>query len=133
MKPKVALVKDGFLPAGSENVRGRLSREALVRLDELSKQGWDIDGYGNSIVEKATRKDKSETTVLEFGDLPPETRPESEWQARSGNVEIGMRTVCNNCHASLTYCHCEMPKVWLDFDREGVVSFKPRTTPLKRR
>lgn len=134
MKPKVALVKDGFLPAGSENKRGRLSLAADARLKELAGMGWQIDGYSVSksttpdtapVVTKAASADPNRVV-----DVPDESRPESLWiayrHADGKPVDVGMRTCCNVCRASLTYCRCESPRVWVDFDSEAVVYFKPR-------
>lgn len=139
MKPKVALVKDGFLPAGSENVRGRLSLPAIERLKELAAIGWDIDGYtvkksadANTapVIEKAT---VSQGKVIP--DVPADIRDENTWSAHilidGKHKEIGMRTVCNGpCGSSLTNCWCEKSRVWDGRNNEVVVEFKPRTSPL---
>lgn len=131
MKPKSALVKDGFLPPGSENKRGRLSLDAINRLKELAASGWDIDGYSKATVSSPeTVKSKAPVDSARIPDVPDESRPENDWSAFVGTNEIGMRTVCNVCGSSLTYCRCSQPRVWLDFDREAVVYFKPRTHPL---
>lgn len=127
LKPKVALVKDGFLPEGSENVRGRLSADAINRCKELASQGWDIDGY---VVSKSSDSTPSTVSKVKHDpnvipDVPDATRPESSWTAWVGTLSVGMRTVCNNCRCSLTYCHCESPLVWLDHNDQGVVHFKP--------
>lgn len=127
MKPKVALVKDGFLPPGSENVRGRLSGKAIERCEALAAQGWDIDGYQVSKTSNSTApvvlKVKTDSNTI--ADVPEPTRFESDWTAWVGKQPIGMRTVCNNCRCSLTYCPCESPRVWLDHETQGVVYFKP--------
>lgn len=127
MKPKVALVKDGFLPPGSENKRGRLSRAAIERLEQLAASGVKIDGYNVSQTSDPdvpmVEKTRDPNAIAE---LPPELHPESEYRAFTGTVERGMRTVCN-CHtASLIYCPSESPRIWVDFDREGVVVFRQR-------
>lgn len=135
MKPKVALVKDGFLPAGSENTRGRLSLSAITRCKELAAEGWDIDGYSKptvAVAPVAKTQDKVSKPATEFvgvADTPDEYRPESVWQAHANHgekkVSIGMRTICNQCNNSLSYCHCRTPYVWLDFETEAAVSFSP--------
>ena len=133
MKPKIALVKDGFLPAGSENVRGRLSREAIERCKELAGTGWKIEGY------TVSQSDTAETVITKSApvdpnrvfDIPDEQRSEHEWEAFTSEGTVGMRTVCNTCGSSLTYCWCEKPRVWLDSATSGVVYFKTRKTPLK--
>lgn len=133
MKPKVALVKDGFLPAGSENKRGRLSLDAINRLKTLAGQGWDIEGYSVSKATAVSEKPVVEKVSVDpnrIADVPDESRYENDWQAFVNDAEIGMRTVCNVCKSSLTYCRCQFPRVWVDFDTEGVVNFKPRTTPI---
>lgn len=133
MKPKVALVKDGFLPPGSENKRGRLSGAAIERCKELAASGWAIEGYVSSksdntapVVEKV----KAQAPGKEIADIGNPLRDESYWEAYANDTEgvksIGMRTVCNVCGTSLTYCPCKSPRVWLDYDREAVVNFKPR-------
>lgn len=143
MKPKEALVKDGFLPAGSENKRGRLSGEAIERCKELVSQGWNIDGY--SVVKSNEPEDEKTAPVAKktaapdpnrVYDIPDEVRSEDVWQAYTyvggKRTEVGMRTVCNSCGASLTYCRCRTPMVWIDFDQQSVVNFTTRTTPLRR-
>lgn len=135
MKPKVALVKDGFLPAGSENKRGRLSADAINRCKELAAKGWQIEGYEVSKTEKSAdapkvEKVKVSTGAKEIADIGNPLRDESVWEAygnHNGEVKpIGMRTVCNTCHCSLTYCPCKSPVVWIDYDAAVVVNFKPR-------
>ena len=131
MKPKVALVKDGFIDGdhtwsrGDENKRGRLSKPAIERCKVLASEGWDIDGYtvsqsvsGESTVSKV----KSDPNAV--SEIPPPTRDETTMTAWVGDKSVGMRTVCNNCRRSLPYCLCEQPKVWLDHINEGVVRFK---------
>lgn len=131
MKPKAALVKDGFTEgdhtwsAGDENKRGRLSLVAKARLTELASKGWQIDDYSVSKSEAGevtVTKVKSDPNAV--AEIPNPTRDEKALNAYSGTVKIGMRTVCNNCRRSLTYCPCEQPRVWLDCDLQGVVHFK---------
>jgi len=125
MKPKAALVKDGFLPPGSENVRGRLSGAAISRCEELAAKGWKIDGFMASSQTKTVVRVPKPDPERVF-DIPDETRNESYWRAFAGDGEIGMRTVCLRCNSSLTYCPCPSPVVWLDFQTQGTVTFKPR-------
>ena len=133
MKPKVALVKDGFLPAGAENQRGRLSAAAIARCQELVSKGWDIDGFvtTKAVVTGITddpalplKVERVKSDPNAVVDIPEPTRDEKSLTAHSTNGKVGMRTVCNNCRRSLTYCLCESPKVWLDHQTEGVVVFK---------
>lgn len=122
MKPKVALVKDGFLPPGSENKRGRLSADAIARLKELAAGGMSIEGYS---VSSDNTVEKVAVDPNKVYDIPNESRPEDSWTAHTTEGPVGMRTICNLCHGSLNYCHCPHPRIWVDFDREAVVYFKP--------
>lgn len=133
MKPKVALVKDGFLPAGSENKRGRLSTAAIDRLKTLAAQGWTIDGYSVSKsdnTDEPVKVSKVSVDPNRIADVPDESRSENDWTAfvnHAGKaVEVGMREVCNACGNSFTYCRCEKPLFWVDYQTQGVVNFKPR-------
>lgn len=129
IKPKVALVQDGFLPKGSENKRGRLSQAAKERLAELASGGMDIEGYTVTKSSDSSKPDKVERVSVDPNrilDVPDEARSEDDWTAHTVNGQIGIRTVCNLCKSSLTYCHCPRPQVWLDHEQEGVVFFKPR-------
>lgn len=128
MKPKEALVKDGFLPPEAVNQRGRLSKAGIERCKELASQGWDIEGYQVSKSSDSTAAPvvtKVHADPNRIADVPDQTRPESSWTAWVGTKSIGMRTVCNNCRCSLTYCPCEQPRVWMDHETQGVVHFKP--------
>lgn len=141
MKPKNALVKDGFLPAGSENKRGRLSKAATERLKELAAKGWDIEGFS---VTKSVTPDTAPTVTRvpvegkTLESIPDQRRDENDWQASALNrdgkrVEIDMRAVCHNCGSSFTYCYCPESTFTLDYDFPVVVRFTPRTTPLPTR
>lgn len=130
MKPKEALVKDGFLPPGSENKRGRLSGEAIERCKALAAQGWRIEGYEVSqsaktdespVVKKVAASDPNR-----IPDVPEPFRDEDSVQAMAGTTKIGNRTVCNICRSSLMYCPCPSPRVWLDHETEVVVHFAPK-------
>lgn len=126
MKPKVALVKDGFLPAGSENTRGRMSKAMIARCEYLvSEKNWDIDGFVKSTVRPKSETEKSEPEVKRvavtnekvIADLPPETHNENEYQPFvhvDGKAQkVGKRTVCTTCGNSLTHCWCGDPQVWV--------------------
>lgn len=126
MKPKEALVKDGFLPKGSENKRGRISVAAIERCKELAAQGWAIDGYSVSTATDSTvTVAKVTVDPNAVAEIPNPTRDETAMTAHVGDVTIGMRTVCNTCRRSLTYCPCPQPRVWVDHTREGLVYFQP--------
>lgn len=130
MKPKVALVKSGFLPAGSENKRGRLSVGAIAQLKKLASEGWTIDGYSKSSatneVTKVAKPDPNRVV-----DVPDEARSESLWSAsvvfEGKPKDIGMRTCCINCDNSLTYCRCSKSVVWADHETPAIVAFKPKS------
>lgn len=117
MKPKVALVKDGFLPAGSENKRGRLSGEAIERCKTLVSQGWDIEGYSSSTPPTAAApvavKDARVPTEKVISEIvyrfPLETKATAVHNGKT--VPVSMREACGNCRVSLVCCSCGMPKV----------------------
>ena len=137
MKPKEALVKDGFLPAGAENKRGRLSADAIARCEALVSQGWKIDGY-ESKADNTVAKVKVPTGVKEVADIGDPIHDEREWSAYvtvgDKTQTVDMRTCCNLCgRSSLTYCPHPEPQVFVDFDQSAVVSFKQRNKPLVRR
>jgi hypothetical protein len=133
MKPKAALVKDGFVEGdhtwspGDENKRGRLSGVAKARLAELAASGWQIDdlSVGQSPTGEVTVT-KIKTDPNAVVEIPNPTRDEKALTAWVGTQKIGMRTVDNNCRRSLTYCPCESPKVWIDHKTEGVVTFRSK-------
>lgn len=137
MKPKDALVKDGFLPKGSENKRGRLSRDAIERCKTLASQGWDIEGYAVSqstgpVGTPATvTKTKVETGVKVIADIGNPTRDETQVIAKVNGKTVGMRDVCT-CGNSFTYCWCENPTAWVDGTGPYPVTFhsRPATAPL---
>jgi hypothetical protein len=129
MKPKEALVKDGFLPPGSENIRGRMSKDAIARCEQLASQGWQIDGFQvkkSSDTAAPVEVERVKVDPTSIPDVPDQTRPEQSWTAHTSEGEVGMRTVCNVCRNSLTYCFCPVPKVWIDHQTEAAVYFKQR-------
>lgn len=134
MKPKAALVKDGFLPAGSENKRGRMSAAGIARCEELVSQGWKIEGFESVKPSASTDKPTAEVKRVKVDpnrlvDVPDMRRDEREWSAHvtvdGKSQEIGFRTVDNGCNSSLGWCYCPQSRVWLN-NVEHVVSFKPR-------
>lgn len=133
MKPKAALVKDGFVEGdhtwspGDENKRGRLSGGAIERCMQLAAEGWQIDGYvatASTGPEPKTEVSKVKVDPNRIQDVPEPARDEDSWTAHSSVGPVGMRTVCNICKSSLTYCHCPNPRVWLDHENESMVVFK---------
>lgn len=137
MKPKAALVKDGFLPKGSENKRGRMSAAAIARCQELVAQGWQIEGFAAKTAKPADESAAAKTVERvkhdpnRLLDVPDMRRSESDWSAfvtvDGKTSEIGFRTVCNGCGNSLGWCYEETSRVWVDHRREAVVNFKPKT------
>lgn len=139
MKPKDWLLANGHI---KEITRGRMSRENIALIENAVRDGAVIDGYVVSKVEPKVTKDVPAPSKVErvtvatdrIADVPDEVRPESEWEAYTyldgAKRPVGMRTVCNQCGNSLTYCHCRTPVVWLDHEVTGLVSFTVRTKPL---
>lgn len=134
MKPKQWLAQNGHI--ADPNQRGRLSAAHKALIEKAVLDGADIDGYAVSKAVSDTPAPKVERVSVDpnrIADVPDESRPETDWEAHTNNGPIGMRTVCNTCHSSLTYCHCPHPKVWLDSDTEGVVFFRARKSPLPKK
>lgn len=132
MKPKEWLLKNGHI---KEITRGRLSRENIERIENAVREGAVIEGYAVSKSTPADNKpvevDKRPVAnVKTVADVPDERRPEDTWEAFTDDHAVSMRTVCNVCGNSLSYCPCSSPLVWLDFDRQAVVNFRVRKSPL---
>lgn len=119
MTPKEALIKDGRIPV--KEGRGRLSREAVARLHELVREGWQISGYS---VEAKADVPKAEAKVVKAANTGEKviseihyTYPENEWKALDadgkvlGGKYMGMREVCSNCRVSLVAHNCESPRI----------------------
>lgn len=123
MKPKAALVKDGFLPAGSENKRGRMSGPAIERCQHLvDHEGYAIEGFAKSSAagKPAVESAKPEivrvkTDANRLVDVPDPLRDSRDWTlVRASDKKpihaVGMRNVCEGCGNSFTYCPCSVPK-----------------------
>lgn len=137
MKPKAALVKDGFLPKGSENKRGRMSGAGIERCQYLvDHEDYSIEGFAKS---SASGKPASETSKPEIVRVKPESgrmldvpdmrRDERDWTASitvdGKTVEPGFRIVCNGCGNSLGWCYEETSRVsWQN--AEYVVRYSPK-------
>lgn len=141
MKPKEYLLKHGHI---THIGRGRMSAEHIAIIKKAVAAGENIEGYSVARPSTAAPVPQSEDSQVvresrsdSIPDVPEESRPEKDWTAYrhedGKQVEIGMRTVCNNCNSSLTYCRCNRPVVWVDYDSETVVYFKPRTSPQVRK
>lgn len=138
MKPKEWLHKNGHID--NPNQRGRLSAAHKSLIEQAVRDGVNIDGYAVSTVQPKTEDEKALPKVERRAapsdrliDVPDEARSESDWEAYTASGPVGMLTVCNVCHSSFTYCHCQHPRVWVDHETEGVVFFKPRKTPLSNK
>lgn len=127
MKPKEALVKDGFLPAGSENKRGRMSAAGITRCEELSAMGWQIDGFAVSKPSADTSKpvtvERVKVDVNRLVDVPDALRSDKDFTlVRKSDGKpihaVGMRNVCQGCASSFTYCPCPSPAF---LDNTGLV------------
>ena len=131
MKPKQALVKDGFLPAGSENKRGRMSGAGIERCQYLvDHEGYTIEGFAKSSAagKPAVESAKPEivrvkTDPNRLVDVPDALRSDKDWTLiRSSDKKaihaVGMRNVCQGCGNSFTYCPCRVPTF---LDNTGIV------------
>ena len=140
MKPKEWLLKNGHI---KEITRGRMSREHISLIENAVRNGASIEGYGVSTTAPAEKSapvkvEKVGTDPNRILDIPEfPVRDEREWQGYAnvnGKIrDIGMRTVCNTCNNSLSYCGCKSPIVWIDHETTAVVNFKGRVTPLSNR
>lgn len=119
MKPKEALVKDGFLPPGSENKRGRLSAAGITRCEELAAKGWKIDGFAVSSkpsadTSKPVTVERVKVEANRLLDVPEPLRDARDWTLVRKDTgkpihAVGMKNVCEGCHSSFTYCPCGSP------------------------
>lgn len=116
--------------------KGRMPNDARAAVEAYVASGGHLEGYTTTSTAApggtttTTVKREAGQTIADIGD---ETRPEKYNRAFVGTSEVGMRTVCLNCRGSLTYCPCESPRVYVDFDRIGVVGFKSRSNPEEYR
>ena len=131
MKPKQALVKDGFLPAGSENKRGRMSGAAIERCQYLvDHEGYTIDGFAKSSAagKPAVESAKPEivrvkTDTNRLVDVPEPLRHKEDFTLVRKDTgkpihAVGMHNVCQGCNSSFTYCPCPSPTF---LDNTGIV------------
>lgn len=133
MKPKDWLKANGHI---SEIKRGRMSREHIELIKAAVATGVKIEGYGEvtATADKPATVERTAVDPNRLVDVPDVYRDERTlmaYRTQDGKqIEIGMRTVDNNCGSSLTYCRCDSPRVWVDHESQAVVNFKPR--PEKR-
>ncbi len=120
MKPKEALIKDGFLPANAGG-RGRLSLAGIERCKELVAQGWVIEGYAAAPVSvkdttspaapKVVKAAKPVNVkeVLDFTIFYE--RDEHKAVGVNDGKTYGMAEVCNICRVSLVQNQCLTPTI----------------------
>lgn len=124
MKPKQYLVSIGALQTAG---KGRLSAEHKKLCADAAASGMFIEGFSSTSRKATNAEPKSESTGIV--DIGPELRPERENEAFTSTGPVGMKTVCDNCHSSLTYCPCRFPVVsW--HGKPEMVQFKKRTHSL---
>lgn len=143
--PKQFLVNEGALPAGSENARGRLSVANIELCKAGAARGVSIKGYEVTSKPTAARPnapvtvEKTAADSTGIADVREPSRDEKAIEAYmivdGVSKPVGMRTVCNNCGNSITYCYDRNPVTWIpgSTDAMGVVMFKPRTAPEKKK
>lgn len=144
MKPKQWLYDNGHIADPTQ--RGRLSKDKIALIEKAVAEGASIDGYTVSKSYKPTdttgptkpvQVDKVAIKGDRIADVPDETRPEKSWEAFTmvdgKRQPIGMRTVCNTCANSLTYCYCRTPLVNHGDNTRAMVSFTSRSSPLPAR
>ena len=135
MKPKEWLKKNGHIETVG---RGRLSAAHIALIKEAVANGAIIEGYAATAPVKTADASASAKPTVEkvktdpnrLVDVPDMRRDERDWSATvkvdGKDREIGFRTVCNGCGSSLGWCYEETSRVWVDSDREAVVTFKPK-------
>ena len=135
MKPKEWLYKNGHIKKEDVNRRGRLSGAHKSLIEAAVAKGEKIDGY--AVVGKPTAQTDKPASVERVKhdpnrlvDVPDMRRDEREWSASvtvdGKTLPVGFRTVCNGCGNSLGWCYEETSRVWVDSNREAVVTFKPQ-------
>ena len=130
MTPKEALLKDGTITV--KGGRGRMSREAVARIQYLVGQGWSIKGY-ETVKPKVGAVSPSTAAPVEVKRVPvsgaQDVREftilwdESAYKAIDADKnEHSMRWVCDQCRVSLVQCGCGRPSI-----HQGLkLTIKPR-------
>lgn len=133
IKPKQWLFDNGHTDTLGGRGRMSLAHKALIQAAVAS--GVNIEGFGvvsspTAVADAPVEVKRIAVDPNRIADVPNVSRDEKAvmgfYRAEGKVVEIGMRTVDNNCGSSLTYCMCESPRVWVDHDQQVVVLFKPR-------
>lgn len=129
MRPKEWLAANGHID--NPNQRGRLSKDHTALIEQAVRDGAKIDGYAVSDkpTDSEVKVEKVSVDPNRVYDVPDETRPETSWTAHvyigGEKHAVGMRTVCELCSSSLTYCHCRGPIVSVN-NETYLVMFAPR-------
>lgn len=137
--PKELLLHYGKINAIT---RGRISAANHAFVAERITAGDKVGGYEVSVSSKPTGEivhsnskavASTEKIIADIG-LPSRDELTTEAYCFVGQSRkpVGMREVCANCRASLTYCRCEQPYFRLDFDATTPVYFKDRVTAFKK-
>lgn len=136
-----AKAKEALFAAGRITVigKGRISRENNAWLDEQIAAGkFTVSGLSvssNPVITKDSQSTQAVVVKREkiadtgIADIGEPYRNEESTEAFSDNGPVGMRTVCNLCGNSLTYCYHPIPRVHT-LTGEVDVSFKRRVKPL---
>lgn len=133
MSIKDALVFAELLPKEKAG-RGKPSSEMQTQADMLVRDyGYRIKGRVVSGVKSSTptaepaKVERVKTTTgKDISELIPQTRGDDliPIMPDGKTWPMGIRGLCNACGVSLTHCPCITPRVWLDFQTEGAVTFK---------
>lgn len=134
MSIKDALVHAGLLDKAKAG-RGKPSRQMQTDADMLVREyQYRIKGRVVSRPSASTAESTQPVTVervktttgKDISELIPQTRGSDLIPIMpDGKVwPLGINGVCNACGVSLTHCPCITPRVWLDFQTEGPVTFK---------
>lgn len=134
IKPKIWLRDNGHMTAEEAAKKGRMSLVNKALVEAAVARGVNIEGYSvvreDSPTGETPKVERVAVDPNRVVDVPDAYRDERTLMAyhmvEGKRVEIGMRTVDNNCGSSLTYCACESPRVWVDHDHQVVVNFAPR-------
>lgn len=137
--PKELLLHYGKIDAIK---RGRISGANHAFIAERIADNDTVAGYESATSSKPTgaivhsnakATVSTEKIIADIG-LPARDELAIEAYCFVGQTRknVGMREVCSNCRASLTYCRCEQPYFRVDFDATTPVYFKDRTTLFKK-
>jgi len=137
MKPKQWLADNGHIDKADINKRGRMSGAHKALIMEAVANGVHIEGYSVVKPDAVTAKPDATPTVARTGgngekviaDIGDPVREASQWEAyddTGARIVTGIKSVCDNCRTSFTYCRCSYPVKMLDGGRVSVVTFKQK-------